>query len=227
MGWGNGISIGWPNASAYVALQESYNIYSCAVGDTLVTNPYPIGSFQPGYRIQIDEGLYGYVDSITTSTQGGYSIANFPIGYVANQCNDADVELSWNIDDGDPGTFTCYLYAQKIGGEANINANSNPLSVYIYYNIILENAGGSTIFREGTVVVTAESYSINNTYDYIGEAQAFTAPNGYYIINSDSQIVSLFVANNYNSFNYNGGDIDNRWVTNYGNVWTFYGNGIG
>ena len=171
MGWGNGMSIGWPNASAYagpVIPQESYNIYNCPGEENLVTNPYPVGSFQPGYRIQIGNYSYGYIDSATTPMAGGESIANFPIGYVANQCNDTDVELSWNIEpDGSPLDFTCFLYAQKIGGNENINATNNELVVYIYYNFILDNDEAPSINRVGTVQVVVPSYSINNGYNYI------------------------------------------------------------
>ena len=82
MGWGQGISIGWPNASASAGEPTIYtiNLYGCVPGPPFVT--YSISpDFAVGISLFVDNGLTVPVNATAGPVAGGaqYVITN---GYV-------------------------------------------------------------------------------------------------------------------------------------------------
>ena len=72
MGWGNGISIGWPNASAQATPPTVYtiNLYGCTLGP-----PFATYSSSPTFAV----GVYLYIDTeltIPVNAVAGPSVGN-------------------------------------------------------------------------------------------------------------------------------------------------------
>jgi hypothetical protein len=144
MGWGNGIGIGWPNASASAGPpvpQESYVFNNCVAAEENNSNPYPVGSFTPGYRILIDEGYgYGYITEVIPAGPGASNISNLQIGDQGAVCIDSDVLLTSSLIP-DPDQLFKYLIELKgidIAGLGNVVASDPTLDYNIAVRINYE-----------------------------------------------------------------------------------------
>ena len=173
MGWGNGISIGWPNASAYASpiLMERYLVDDC-IGQigTVNTIEYPQGSFIINDRVTFEYNGYstfGYVLSLSTEAIEDVSI--FPTGVNNGVCFDNSLQL---VTQPSPNgsqiqlDFLCYpTIADFDGTDSDYSININ-----FYYYIYYVYADGES---EGYVGVSGsvsndDYYFIQNQYNSYG-----------------------------------------------------------
>jgi hypothetical protein len=224
MAW-NGIGIGWPNATSGggtpMPTTESYGIYSCSGEENLASDPYPAGSFIPGYRITIGGGDYGYVTSIIPAAEGD-AIGNLPIGNVDSRCNDSEIQLSLQlISSGTNYSIRVrgYIY---FGGLPVVSENNTLFLTITYYIPFVSDEG--SILRSGNIQTEIPVYDMQpETLTILKDVPAFTVPNGYYPDGGPELTVTSFSLGNTLLGPYEIGEgYPNRFVTPYGNVWTFY-----
>lgn len=228
MGWGNGIGIAWPNASASAGPpvpQESYILYNCVGEETLYTDPYLVGSFLAGDRVLINEGYgYGYIDSTTPSTFNGWTISNLPIGYQPSVCIDSNVVLTSSLIP-DPDQLFKYLIELKgidVAGLGNVVVSDPTLDYNIAVRINYE-----AIFNDGALIKTGFVDISTNTYDIEGSFAAtiatvfaFNVPPALWVLTSFNYYMEpLTIQNTYGPYNISDGY--SRFLTNYGNAWAF------
>lgn len=229
MGWGQGIGIGWPNASASAVPpgpQESYTFYNCVAEEYNNTNQYPAGSSIPGYRVVINNTQYGYITDVIPSTNVGYNISNLPIGYVDNRCNDCNVYLSPTLNNGYGENWQYYMDLTGIEqlGEVEFASDVNTLTVNVNYYVYFEsNEGPGPVTRQGDVQFIIPTYLINaGTSALLDSMYIFDIPqNDYFISESAIVVTSIEIADMELGPYDTGYDVPNKYVTNYGNVWTF------
>lgn len=219
-----GIGIGWPNAtsggSAPISL-ESYAIYSCSGEESLISEPYQVGSFVPGNRIGISGTNYGYIESVIPESTGE-TISNFPIGPVDYTCNDSDIYLSVQFQQiGNNCNFTLYGYMYP--GSLSVISNVNPLSVDVLYYIPFIDEFGSSLIRSGTKTIQVNTYNVPvDVLTVLQSEFVFTVPSGYTPEYIELSVTNVEIGNIYNSPYDTGWEYPNKYVTNYGNVWTFF-----
>jgi hypothetical protein len=223
MSW-NGIGIGWPNATSGGVIPgpttESYGIYSCSGEENLASDPYPIGSFIPGYRITIGGGDYGYVTSIIPAA-GGDAIGNLPIGNVDSRCNDSEIQISLTLV---PGVTDQYI---RVGGYVYpgglpVASENNTLFLTIAYNIPYTN-DEDALTIDGSVSVEITTYNmLEAEYSSLIEVFIGTVPAGYYPEYSELRVTSFSLGNTLLGPYDVGQEGAGKFVTPYGNAWTFY-----
>jgi hypothetical protein len=225
MGW-NGIGIGWPNATSGGVIPgpttESYGIYSCSGGENLASDPYPIGSFIPGYRITIGGSDYGYVTSIIPAAEGD-SIGNLPIGNVDSRCNDSEIQLSLVLTPSTSTNYSIRVRGYVYNGGLPVISENNTLFLTITYYIPFTNNEGNYLTSSGNIQTEIPVYNIPiQEQTTLIEIPYFTVPNGYYPEYSELTVTSFSLGNTLLG-PYDSGEVyPNRFVTTYGNVWTFY-----
>lgn len=205
-----------------VAALESYVIVDCILGQEYTSGYYDAGNFALGDRVYTQYGNYGWVQNITTAQEGDQG-EGFPIGYVADRCNDCNVNLSATITKEDVGVFNINLFAKEMLGEVNFESSDNQLDVYVNYYVVLGNNEDPDIIKEGEYLFEISSYNVpSGSEEIIGTDSIFNAPESYGIIEQAVQITSInfdgIALGPYDT----GWDIPNKYVTNYGNVWTMY-----
>ena len=228
MGWGQGISIGWPNATYQsgtpVPTTESYYLWSCSVQENQTSIPYPIGTFSNnGNRILIGNGGYGYVINAITPVDGE-QIESLPIGYVANRCNDSGISLSSYIEQVDKGDWNANLTVLVY--DLPWVSNNNAASITFSYNITMESDEGAPPQNyQGQIVFEVTSYNVPiQSVTQLKSEFLFNLPSGdnYYIADQQFTLEGITIENCINSY-YTFLSFPNQFLTNYGNVWTFEG----
>jgi len=204
-----------------VTALESYVIVDCITGQEYTSGYYYAGNFALGDRVYTKYGNYGWVQNITTAQEGDQDEGGFSIGYVADRCNDCNVGLWVTITKEDVGTFNINLFAKEMLSEVNFQSSNNELDVYVNYYAVLSNDEDPDIIRSGSYLFEISSYNVpSGTTEIIGTDFIFNAPESYSIIEQTVQITSInfdgIALGPYDT----GWDKPNRYVTNYGNVWT-------
>lgn len=221
----NGIYVGRPNTASNVP-KESYIIYNCVAEEGQYSNKYPIGSFNVQDRVYFPQSdSYGYIDEVISPILG-ISLQSLPFGGCDYRCNDSNVSLSLEInnDIGDPTDWYVKLYGIESFGEdiPVISYGNYTLNVQIYYNLSLFN-GDNYINHSGTATLIQDTYNITSDGNELIVSEAiFSAPEGYGIWEIyELYISNISISNTYGPYNTNW-DYDNRFLTDNGNVWTFY-----
>lgn len=230
MGWGNGIGIGWPNASASAGPpipKESYDIYNCVASENNNTNPYPVGSFFVGDRVLINGGgSYGYIQSTIESTPGGYSLTSLPFGYGYERCNDSTVALTSDLI---PTPDELYKYSIVLNGTENFEEDIPVISnEFLDYEITVRLHYEAS-FNGGALIKTGYVDIVTNTYNIPGGETATIAtvfafnvlPEELTLDYYNYYMDPLTIKNTYGPYN-TGWDYLNKFVTDNGNIWTFY-----
>jgi len=230
MGWGMSMGIGWPNASASAGPsvpKESYHIYNCANEESVDTNPYPIGSFLTGDRILINEGsAYGYIYTPVEPIHSGYSISSLPFGYGYERCNDSNIILSAVLGGGEAeDSYNIVLNGTENFGEdiPVISYGDYEITVRVHYECAFNN-GEDDLYRNGYVDVITNIYNIpgGGTATLNGEGTyAFSTPGAYDLVSFEYYMDPLTIQNTYGPYD-TGWEWYNRFVTDNGNIWTFY-----
>jgi len=206
---------------------ESYTIYDCIEGQYYITGPYEQGWFGKGNRVYTDYGNYGYVYQIEQAQEGNTDTEAFPIGYVDNRCNDCNVTFSFQLGGGEgENDYNILLFATESLGEVNFQSSINPLFINLQYVIeFVDEETGSPVYRYGNVQFQINEYIVGADSEniYLGEEYAFNLSGGPYNI-SNTRFAVTEISVNPTAFDpYDTGwVVPNRYVTNYGNVWTFY-----
>ena len=206
--------------------KESYSIYDCTAEEYQDTNKYPIVYFNIGDRVYLPEsGSYGYIDTIIPS-KFGVTLQSLPIGYCNYRCNDSDVSLSLDIknDIGVPTDWYAKLYGIEVFGEdiPVISYANYTLTVQFYFDLELFD-GDNYINHSGTSGFVQDTYNINSDENVLIDTKfLFNTPEGYGISSINQlYVTSVFISNTYGPY-YIGWEYNNRFLTDNGNVWTFY-----
>jgi len=228
MGWGNGISIGWPNASASAGPpipQESYTFYNCVADEQNNSNLYPVGSFTPGYRVLIDEGYgYGYILEAIPAGTGASNISNLPIGYQPSVCIDSNVVLTSSLIP-DPDQLFQYLIELKgidVAGLGNVVASDANLDYNIAVRINYEASFNSgALIKTGFVDISTNTYDIEGSFTAtIATVFAFNVPPVIWDLDYYNYYMEpLTIQNTYGPYNISDGY--SRFLTDNGNAWAF------
>jgi hypothetical protein len=223
MGW-NGIGIGWPNASASAAPpvpQESYNFYNCVAEEYNYSSQYPVGSFVPEHRVVIDNSVYGYITETIPPGPGGSNISNLSIGDVNNRCSDSTVTFSFELNI-DGSVYYLDLDATN-AGPIDFESTINELIISVNYSIYLTSDENPPITESGSATFTIPSYLVtagqglfNLGEEYIFEHEGYNVDSEVYDVTSIS--INSTLLGPFNT----GWDENNKYLTEYGNVWTFY-----
>jgi len=230
MSW-NGIGVGWPNATSIglcLGPGESYSVYDCILESTYVTGLYEPGTFNEGDRVYTQQGNYGYIQNLEIPRTGGIDTEAFPIGFVDNRCNDCTVNLNAiiNNDGENAEEWFIYLDGTESLDEVNFQSNVNTLFVTVSYYAQLEAPESGPITESGFVTFEITSYNIpaGGEAVLLGSINAFTTPDGedYYIVNSETTITNISIEQTALGPYDTGWDVPNKYVTEYGNVWTMY-----
>ena len=221
MGFGNGMSIGWPNASAYSTpiMYESYSIYSCSGEEYLDSNEYPVDSFFPGYRVSFGGGNYGFINGVIPAIGGGEILSNFTIGDVNYRCNDSQVALSFEAVNIGPGTWGIRVYGNLFEG-LDVISDQNTLHVTVNYYIVFYSESSGNVIRNGSHTFNIYSYSMTTGSTTLATDPVFTVPLDASFDYSELSCTSFSIDNVYGVYS-TGSTGSDKFVTNYGNAWTF------
>ena len=149
MGWGNGIGIGWPNAtsggSGPIPTEEKYLISDCVYGGDYESIYYPIGTFVVNDRVTYELGTtsFGRIQSITTDINTGIEI--FATGGNSTQCFDNTVQfISSNYATENDVVFRIDILpvdADFVSGGSEYAININ----YLTYGTAVVDMGGGEV----------------------------------------------------------------------------------
>ena len=211
-----------------VPLLESYYVFDCIAGEYYITGPYEQGTMSNGIRVYTESGNYGYIQSIVDPPQEGNTDTEaFPIGNVDNRCDDCNVTFSFQLGGGEgENDYNILLFATESLGEVNFQSSINPLFINLQYEIeFVDEETGSPVFRYGNVQFQINEYIVGagSENTYLGEEYAFNLSGGPYNIGNTRFAVTEISVNPTAFDPYDTGwVVPNKYVTNYGNVWTFY-----
>ena len=224
MGWGNGIGIGWPNATSGSTpiVYESYNIYNCPGEENLTTDPYPVGSFMPGYRVLINGDDYGYIIEALPDQFGGTSILDLQINDISidRPCVDSNINIGIEAILNEADVVSCNIGAGITGIVVDNNTGSFPISFNINWTANVEDGEGSATTINGVKTMNFVSpiwpigsslIAENVVLDYLSAGWYTTAL---------TASISDFQIENSTVFNV-GWDLPNLYLTTYGNTWEF------
>ena len=211
------------SGQAYQACQVSYNVYDCIQEEPYTTGYYNTGTFGNGNRVYTQSGNYGYVANTTEAPQEHDAPTSpFPIGYVDYRCNDCNVTFNFELQ-SDGSDWYLDLYVNN-DGEVPFQSDINELIINVNYSAYLTSDEDPPITMSGSVTFEIPSYNVPSGVEgyHLGEEYAFSA-NEVYNVDSDSYGVTSMSVNPIALGPYDTGwYVPNRYVTNYGNVWTFY-----
>lgn len=215
--------IGPVNYGCPVTALESYRIIDCITGQDYISGYYDAGNFALGDRVYTQYGNYGWVQNTETAQEGNQD-DGFPIGYVDDRCNDCNVTFSFESQEED-GSYNLLLNATESLGEVNWESSINTLYVSVNYfmEFIAEEGPGTT--RSGTINFVIPSYNVGSGSEFIniGTEYMFGINTEVYSLVSQSFTNTTISLNDTALGPYDiGWDVPNRYVTNYGNVWTLY-----
>jgi len=227
MGWGQGIGIGWPNASASATPvpQESYYFYNCVAEEQNNSNPYPIGSFLVGDRILINEGSnYGYIIEAIPESTSSYTISSLPIGYTGAVCIDSNVSLTSSLI-LTPGQL--FEYSIELNGTENFGQDIPVISNGDLNYEITVRIHYEASFNSGALIKTGFVDIITNTYNIPGGATAnistvfaFNLPAQANILEYYNYYIDpLTIQNTYGPYHISDGY--SQFLTDNGNAWSF------
>ncbi len=215
--------IGPVNYGCPVTALESYVIIDCITGQDYTSGYYDAGNFALGDRVYTQYGNYGWVQNITTAQEGDQS-DGFPIGYVDDRCNDCTVSFSFDPVRGE-GEYYLNLLATESQGDVAFQSTQNTLLISVYYFMTFSQEEGPDTDREGTINFAIPSYNV-------GAGSEFILLGNEFMFNINTETFSLIEQNFYVTTievvdtelgPYDTGwVVPNKYVTNYGNVWTFY-----
>jgi hypothetical protein len=202
-----------------VTALESYVIVDCILGEEYTSGYYDAGNFALGDRVYTQYGNYGWVQNITTAQEGDQG-EGFPIGYVADRCNDCNVIFSFEVS-SDGSDWYLDLYAD-VTGDVNFESTINELIIDVNYEILLTAPEDPPITMSGTVVFEIASYNVPTGSGpiFMHEQYAFSLSEDYNVDYEQYNVTSISV-NPVVLGPYDLGDNQFRYVTEYGNVWTF------
>lgn len=212
---------------SYGACQVSYDIHDCIQQENYTTGYYDEGTLLLGDRVYTEDD-YGYVAEILAGPEEGDTYTSpFPIGYVDNRCNDCDVTFSFELVGGEgENEFDIALLATESLGEVNFKSDTNALFVTLQYYIeFVEEDSGAPLYKYGSVQFQINEYNVasGSVNNYLGFQYAFTLPNGAWDLATTSFVVTgMSVGNTALGPYYTGWDENNKYITTYGNAWTFY-----
>lgn len=221
----NGIYIGRPNVSSAPGPQESYYFYNCVAEEWNNSNPYPVGSFTPGYRVLInDGGNYGYIIEAIPESTSSYTISSLPIGYTGAVCIDSNVSLASSLI-LTPGQL--FEYSIELNGTENFGQDipviSNgdldyEITVRIHYEASF-NSGA--LIKTGFVDISTNTYNIpGGATANISTVFAFNLPPQENILDDYNYYMEpLTIQNTYGPYHISDGY--SQFLTDNGNAWAF------
>ena len=216
------------SGQAYQACQVSYNVYDCIQEEYYTTGYYNIDSLGLGNRVNTQSGNYGWVADTTEGPQEHDAPTSpFQIGYVDYRCNDCNVTFSFELGGGEEeNAFNIILFATESLGEVNFESSTNTLFVTVQYEIEFEEEEtGTPLYRKGSVQFQIDKYIVGSGSEntYLGEEYAFTLPGGAWdTVGTNIYVTDMNVGNIALGPYFTGWDEDNKYITTYGNAWTFY-----
>jgi hypothetical protein len=207
-----------------VTALESYVIVDCILGEEYTSGYYDAGNFALGDRVYTQYGNYGWVQNTTTAQEGDQS-EGFPIGYVADRCNDCNVTFIFEVRTEDDGNWYVDLYVNN-DGDVPFQSDANELIIDVNYEVYLTAPEDPPVTMAGTVTFEIPSYNVPNGAEgyFLAEQYAFSLGGGgdYDVASEQFYVTSISVdpiaLGPYDT----GWSRNNRYVTEYGNVWTFY-----
>jgi len=207
----------------YQACQVSYNVYDCIQEESYITGYYNAGTFGSGDRVYTQSGNYGYVNNPVEYQEGDIDTEAFPIGFVDYTCNDCNVNLSATITKEDVGVFYINLFGHETLGDQPFQSSINTLYASVNYTVQLSDGEGDFLNISGSYNFEINSYNIPAGHIVqLASNFAFNAGEIYGIDEQNVQITSInfdgIALGPYDT----GWDSPNKYVTNYGNVWTMY-----
>ena len=201
----------------------SYSVYDCQLGEYYTTGPYEEGTITEGGRVYTQSGNYGYVNSIVEPPQEGNTDTEaFPIGYVDYRCNDCSITFNFELQ-SDGSDWYLDLYVNN-DGEVPFQSDINELIIDVNYSAYLTSEEDPPITMSGSVTFEIASYNVPSGVEgwHLHEQYAFSASEDYNV-ETDSYGVTSMSVNPIALGPYDTGwDVPNKYVTDYGNVWTFY-----
>jgi len=214
--------IGPVNYGCPVTALESYVIVDCILGEEYTSGYYDAGNFALGDRVYTQYGNYGWVQNITTAQEGDQS-DGFPIGYVDDRCNDCIVSFSFQVD-SDGGDFYLGLYATESLGEVPWASDVNELIINVNYSINIGFDESPPINMNGSATFEIPSYNVPNGIEnyFIGDEYLFSLSEDASVNYDEFNVTSISIIDTALGPYDIGWNVPNRYVTNYGNVWTFY-----
>ena len=225
MGWGQGIGIGWPNAtSGGVApiVYESYIYSSCLNAEEFDTNQYPQGTFQVFDRVAYpDYSSYGKIIEVL-SPGSGVSIIDLPINDISTDrpCIDSNINISIGAIFNEVGVVSCNIGAGITGIVVDNNTGSFPISFNINWTANVEDGGGggTTVNGVKTMNFVSPIWPIGSSL--IAENVVLDYLSGSWYTTALTASISDFQIENSTVFDV-GWDLPNLYLTTYGNTWEF------
>ena len=220
MGWGIGNGIGWPNASASAGPpppQESYSFYDSVSQEYGISKSYNVGSFLPGYRVIVDPGKYGYIDT-AIEPQDGTELTNLPIGYVDFRDLDATVQftIQFSIDEGlnliagiRANNFGPILFTPN--GTSNQDVEFN-----FSYNISYADANGDPATTNGIANIVISEYYVPAGSNEIISEYIIISHNASELFGSEYSMYNFLINS---STVYSSEQGQGVFLTDYGNAW--------
>ena len=224
MGWGNGIGIGWPNATSGSTpiVYESYIYSSCINAEQFDTGQYPQGTFQVFDRVTYP-GYSDYGKIIGVLSPGsGVSIIDLPINDISTDrpCIDSNINIGIEAILSEVGVVSCNIGAGITGIVVDNNTGSFPISFNINWTADVEDGEGSATTINGVKTMNFVSpiwpigsslIAENVVLDYLSA--------GWYTTALTASISGFSIEN---STVFDLGWINpNLYLTTYGNTWQF------
>lgn len=230
MGWGQGIGIGWPNASASAGPPpppEKYFVVDCIGyrGDA-ETIEYPAGTFSIGDRVVYDAGGINTWGLVSTTASPQYTeIEIIPTGVNTNQCFDNTVIFnSYGTANNTNVAFVVEIQPQDGSFFCQDEEYFMTITYYASGYCIIDVGEGEVDERPFTIT----GYNVIENYDYsqYGEYEiVFANQNmGYPVI----QVYTEYIAQQpefSNTEAFTDNDCDNHYFLRRGNTQygsTFY-----
>lgn len=220
----NGIYVGRPGTTS-IYTTESYSVNDCVLDSTYITGIYDIGSLALGDRVYTQEGYYGHIEGVLPPREGNIDTEPFPIGDVNYRCNDSDVNLTVELEHVGGGFYNMNLFGEETLGDFDVQSSGNALFVNVIYNIRFESNECGTINRAGSLQFEIGSYNmLAGAITFLGSQPEINVGDGcdYSPTDIEIQINSISIDNIELGPYDTGWFYNNRYVTSYGNVWTFY-----
>jgi len=224
MGWGNGIGIGWPNATSGSTpiVYESYIYSSCLNVEEFDTNQYPQGTFQVFDRVAYpDYSSYGKIIGVL-SPGSGVSIIDLPINDISTDrpCIDSNINIGIEPVFDVYNVVICNIGAGVTGIAVDNSSGYFAISFNINWTADTQDGEGSVNTISGVKVMNFISpiWPIGSSLIAENVLLADITPGWYCYALTAS--ISNFEINNSTVFDV-GWNLPNLYLTTYGNTWRF------